>query len=655
MKHKNIILIILISFIYLFSFINVKSQIPDDVNGRLYRLCKVWGYQKYFSQHGGEYKWDSLLNIAIERVLLSKSQTEFNQILLEMLNEVPNNVYKETSFSMPDTNLNLDLNWLSDDYFSDDVKSYLTTFRDNFVPDTCTGLIKSSDYSMNLTNEYTKLFSNGQVWNYLIESKRLNIMFFYWNIVNYFYPYKNLMDRLWDSTLLEFIPRIREISTIKEFHILMLKLITRQNDSHGFLSSSVLDMFWNGNYIPKIYFLRVENQCVVVKIDEQYPEIKLGDILLKINGIGLDSLENYFRELIPASTEAAFYRDFYLYMFRGAFDTYIDLTLQNENAEEYDIRVYREENMYNLADWAMDNGREEPYYLTKCGYGYLNMQKLQSGDIPGMREDLKDAPAIIIDLRQYAKVGLEELLPYFFEGPITSAKVLIAALTYPQKGYCHYPGWFYIGDDSDNFNPWTPIDTYQGKIIILVNQFTQSYLEYDCQYLSFHPNVKVIGTQSAGADGNVCHVSLPSGIGTQFTGLGWYYADWYQQQSNGVRIDSLVEITIEGIRKGRDEILEAAFDCLVNIEEIRLNNNFEIYPNPAGDYIEVNSSADSRQQSADEKLKEDIRIYNTLGQCVITEGTINELPMRIDISNLPIGVYYIKIGSIFEKFIKFNY
>ena len=37
------------------------------------------------------------------------------------------------------------------------------------------------------------------------------------------------------------------------------------------------------------------------------------------------------------------------------------------------------------------------------------------------------------------------------------------------------------------------------------------------------PGVTVIGTQSAGANGNVSEFVLPGGIRSCFSGLGWYY------------------------------------------------------------------------------------------------------------------------------------
>jgi hypothetical protein len=51
------------------------------------------------------------------------------------------------------------------------------------------------------------------------------------------------------------------------------------------------------------------------------------------------------------------------------------------------------------------------------------------------------------------------------------------------------------------------------------------------------------------------------------------------------------------------------------------------------------------------EVKNLVKIYNTFGECVITVGTNNYLPLqRIDISHLPVGVYFIQIGNYSKKF-----
>jgi hypothetical protein len=89
------------------------------------------------------------------------------------------------------------------------------------------------------------------------------------------------------------------------------------------------------------------------------------------------------------------------------------------------------------------------------------------------------------------------------------------------------------------------------------------------------------------------------------------------------------------------------------IEDYPQNFDGLIYPNPASDYIEISLSNKGLQSFA-ENVK--VQIFNTLGIEVSSAGGgVNEVDgggYRIDISNLPTGVYFIKIGDKVEKFVK---
>jgi hypothetical protein len=77
-----------------------------------------------------------------------------------------------------------------------------------------------------------------------------------------------------------------------------------------------------------------------------------------------------------------------------------------------------------------------------------------------------------------------------------------------------------------------------------------------------------------------------------------------------------------------------------------------ISPNPASDYIEINVGAGSKPA-----LVNDIEIFNIFGERTTPSDLSPALSeregvKRIDISNLVPGVYFIRIGDRFEKFVK---
>ncbi len=83
-------------------------------------------------------------------------------------------------------------------------------------------------------------------------------------------------------------------------------------------------------------------------------------------------------------------------------------------------------------------------------------------------------------------------------------------------------------------------------------------------------------------------------------------------------------------------------------EKINISNNFQISPNPAEDFIEI--SVGSRHALTNT----DIRIFNVFGE--IVRNPTPTLPkgegLRIDVSGLPSGVYFVRVGDKLMKFVK---
>lgn len=107
-------------------------------------------------------------------------------------------------------------------------------------------------------------------------------------------------------------------------------------------------------------------------------------------------------------------------------------------------------------------------------------------------------------------------------------------------------------------------DTYKGKVIVLVNENTQSSQEYIAMALRAGLNTTILGNATAGADGNITSLHLPGGISTTISGIAILYPDGKQTQKIGIIPDIFIERTISGIRRGRDELLEKAIKTLAN-------------------------------------------------------------------------------------------
>jgi C-terminal processing protease CtpA/Prc len=107
-----------------------------------------------------------------------------------------------------------------------------------------------------------------------------------------------------------------------------------------------------------------------------------------------------------------------------------------------------------------------------------------------------------------------------------------------------------------------PGAAYPGKVMILIDEISQSQAEYTTMALRTAPRATVVGSTTAGADGNVSSIILPGNIRTAISGIGIYYPDGRETQRVGIVPDVEVKPTIKGIAEGRDEVLEKAVQLI---------------------------------------------------------------------------------------------
>ncbi len=97
----------------------------------------------------------------------------------------------------------------------------------------------------------------------------------------------------------------------------------------------------------------------------------------------------------------------------------------------------------------------------------------------------------------------------------------------------------------------------------------------------------------------------------------------------------------------------------VPITDVELINssssNISIFPNPASDYLEISllSLIQKEEFNINNTIYSnfDLKIYNHLGQCLIVHQKFQSI-QRIDISALPPGIYFVRLGKWTERFIK---
>ena len=103
---------------------------------------------------------------------------------------------------------------------------------------------------------------------------------------------------------------------------------------------------------------------------------------------------------------------------------------------------------------------------------------------------------------------------------------------------------------------------------------------------------------------------------------------------------------IEGVR-----ILEKL--GYLSVDNNFVESSISISPNPAGEYIEIRKPSEGFEPLEGYSIK----IYNTLGEYVLTTPSLRDTPsekgkIRIDVLHLPAGIYFVRVGHWFGRFVK---
>jgi len=173
---------------------------------------------------------------------------------------------------------------------------------------------------------------------------------------------------------------------------------------------------------------------------------------------------------------------------------------------------------------------------------------VKAADVKRYIDGAAGTKGLIIDIRNYPS----EFVVFALGSLLVNAKTDFVRFTI---GDLSNPGAFHWGANL-SLTPAAP--HYSGKIVILVDEVSQSQAEYTTMAFRAAPGAIVLGSTTAGADGNVSPIPLPGGLRSMISGIGVFYPNKKPTQRIGILPDVEVKPTIAGIREGRDELIEEA-------------------------------------------------------------------------------------------------
>ena len=517
----------------------------------LVTLGEVWAFLKYFHPAitTGTRQWDFDLFRVLPRILDAATPEDANRILVDWigsLGPVQSCVKCATEPATAVIQLPSSISWIRDEAtLGASLSQALVHVFQNRKSGTQFYAGRAPEGNPDFDNEPVY----GQV-HFPDSGYQLLSAYRFWGIIQYWYPYRDLLADDWVSVLRKSITEITEASDGKSFDRAMLKLIAHVGDTHANLWSSLDARPPEGECSLPLAIRFVEGQPVVTEIaseDASKLNTRRGDVIKKMDGVPVPDLVTRWSPFYADSNDAARMRDIARSMTRGTCgDVGLDIDRDGSPMHLVAHRIpVRGNELQSLFSHDLPGST---FRLLSPDVAYLKLSSFNSADVDRYIQLAKNTKGLIIDLRNYPK----DFAVYALGSHLVDHETPFARITELDLSN---PGTFVWGE-TIKLEPSRP--HYGGKIVILIDEVTQSQAEFTTMALRASPRATVIGSTTAGADGDISIIPLPGGRRAAISGIGIFYPDDRPTQRIGIVPDIVVRPTISGIRADRDEVLERA-------------------------------------------------------------------------------------------------
>ena len=119
-----------------------------------------------------------------------------------------------------------------------------------------------------------------------------------------------------------------------------------------------------------------------------------------------------------------------------------------------------------------------------------------------------------------------------------------------------------VTDDFSNWKVAPQSPRFRAKVAFVTDGRAISYAETYLGIVEHYKLGEIVGSATAGTNGNINPFSLPGGYGVVWTGMKVLKHDGSHHHGVGIQPTVAVARTIAGVAEGKDEVLERAIDVV---------------------------------------------------------------------------------------------
>ena len=370
-----------------------------------------------------------------------------------------------------------------------------------------------------------------------------------WNVLQHFYPYFDVVAADWPAALKEALKAAATDPDRRAFLRTLQKLIASLHDGHGQVShpgeaaAYTLPVTWDW----------IEDHLVITAVSSQTSlDLAPGDIVTKIGGRPvLEALQDEETRISAATPQWRRFRAVRS-LAAGRRYTGVDIEVPKATGEPYSVGLLRTLRGTGFEPVQLPKRRPAPIDEIEPGIVYVNLDRVTDTEFTAALPRLQQADGIVFDLRGYRATQPPYAIPisHLIDEPVDSPRWLHPEVTRPDRAdmQFHRSNWTIL--------PREP--RLRAKAVYITNARAISAAETHMAIIEHYKIAPIVGGPTAGTNGDVNPFTLPGGFRVGWTGLRVVKHDGSRFHGVGVNPTIPCSRTIEGVRAGRDELLERA-------------------------------------------------------------------------------------------------
>lgn len=408
-------------------------------------------------------------------------------------------------------------------------------------------------------------FDADLVTHHLTMEEKIQALSTVWHEAKFNFANFDLIPKVnWDSLYRAYIPRVMATEHIMDTYSVLMQFNQHLRDGHTRILPPLYHFKKEKFNVVPIHFKQLDGKAVVYQVKSNDPalkEIEKGMVLERIDGI---PVQEYIRKHISPTLHFSTVQDsigriYHYELLTGPENSIVTLNFKTSKGKSLQRSFER-----SAFEWKTNT--PVTYRVLPGNIGHLIIDSfVDENTFTEFKKhfpDIQKTAALIIDIRHNGGGNGHwgnEIIGYLTDKPF------YPSMTIMNEYHPVHRAWGGDAIQSKKISyDWKPYqnEIYTKPVVVLISELTYSAAEDFCSAFALTKRGTIIGTPTGGSTGQPLGYPLPGGgIGFVCTKRDAMY-DGTEFVGIGIQPDIEVQLTFEGLQKGRDEVLEAALHYL---------------------------------------------------------------------------------------------